>query len=281
MTYPRELIDDLVGLQPATVLDVGCGTGKAAVALLGRGLSVLGVELDERMAQVARGHGVDVQVSAFESWDSAGRTFDLVTCGDAWHWIDPVRGVAKAAEVLDTGGTIARFWTSTVLDEEFSVAFDPIYRSYAPEVVQVWRSAQGKPRVHASRADLFERSAAFSPVGMRSYRWERSFGGDEWVGLAGTVSDHQRLGTERLTALLRALRLRIDELGGTVHSRQETYVLLAQRVQQEGFEQCSRPRRVRPGSPACCERTPFVAPARAGARLERGDLVERPENLAA
>ncbi|MFI1092247.1 class I SAM-dependent methyltransferase [Streptomyces sp. NPDC020917] len=228
LTYPRELIDDLAGLRPAKVLDVGCGTGKAAVALAERGLPVLGVELDERMAQVARSHGVDVEVSAFESWDCAGRTFDLVTCGDAWHWIDPVRGVAKAAEVLDAGGTIARFWTSTVVDEAVGAAFDPIYRRYAPEVAQIWRPAQATPRVHASGADPFERSPAFSPVEMRSYRWERTFGADAWVGLAATVSDHVRLGTDRLTALLLELRSRIDGLGGTVHAHHETYVLLSQ-----------------------------------------------------
>ena len=61
--YPVALIDDLAALRPATVLDVGCGTGKAAVALAGRGLAVLGVEPDERMAEVARGHGVEVQVT--------------------------------------------------------------------------------------------------------------------------------------------------------------------------------------------------------------------------
>ncbi|MEO3803092.1 hypothetical protein [Nonomuraea sp. B1E8] len=33
LTYPRELIDDLAGPQPTTVLDVGCGTGKAAEVL--------------------------------------------------------------------------------------------------------------------------------------------------------------------------------------------------------------------------------------------------------
>jgi 2-polyprenyl-3-methyl-5-hydroxy-6-metoxy-1,4-benzoquinol methylase len=94
-TYPDALIDDLAALQPAQVLDVGCGTGKAAVALARRGLSVLGVELDERMADVARGHGISVEVAAFETWDDAGRRFDLITCAGAWHWIDHGPGVSK------------------------------------------------------------------------------------------------------------------------------------------------------------------------------------------
>jgi predicted RNA methylase len=53
--YPDALLDDLATLRPAHVLDVGCGTGKAAVGLARSGLSVLSVELDPRMAEVARG----------------------------------------------------------------------------------------------------------------------------------------------------------------------------------------------------------------------------------
>src|SRR4051794_3902031 len=101
LAYPDTLIHDLAGLRPAKVLDVGCGTGKVAVSLAERGLSVLGVEVDQRMAEVARGHGIEVEVAAFENWAAAGRTFDLITCGDAWHWIDPDHGAAKATEVLE------------------------------------------------------------------------------------------------------------------------------------------------------------------------------------
>jgi tRNA1(Val) A37 N6-methylase TrmN6 len=61
-SYPAALIDDLVALRPARVLDVGCGTGKAAVLLAERGLPVLGVEVDQQMAGVARRHGIAVVV---------------------------------------------------------------------------------------------------------------------------------------------------------------------------------------------------------------------------
>ena len=39
---------------------------------MARGVPVLGIEIDERMADVARGHGVAVEVAAFETWDAAG-----------------------------------------------------------------------------------------------------------------------------------------------------------------------------------------------------------------
>ena len=99
-----------------------CSTSAAAPArslreLIARGLDVLGVELDERMAGIAREHGVEVELGAFETWDDRGRTFDLITCGDAWHWIDPVRGWRKIGRVLRPGGTVARFWNHNEVDE--------------------------------------------------------------------------------------------------------------------------------------------------------------------
>src|SRR4051812_43677210 len=97
--YPDALLDALTVDHPATVLDIGCGTGIASCCLAARGARVLGVEIDTRMAEVARGHGIDVEVSSFETWDAAGRTFDLVVSGQAWHWVDPVVGPARVAEV--------------------------------------------------------------------------------------------------------------------------------------------------------------------------------------
>src|SRR5581483_6684340 len=88
-SYPSELIDDLVALGPSDVLDVGCGTGKAGRLLADRGLDVLGVEIDPQMAEVARDHGLTVDVGSFEEWETAGRRFDLLVSGQAWHWVDP------------------------------------------------------------------------------------------------------------------------------------------------------------------------------------------------
>ena len=104
---PAALVDELVALAPSRVLDVGCGTGKVAGALAARGLSVLGIEIDERMAALAP---VPVELASFEDWDDRGRTFDLITFGDSWHWIDPERGWRKIARVLAPGGTVVRFW---------------------------------------------------------------------------------------------------------------------------------------------------------------------------
>lgn len=62
-----------------------------------------------RMAEFARGTGLEVEVATFEAWESAGRTFDAVVSGTAWHWVDSVAGAAKAARVLRPKGGLAPF----------------------------------------------------------------------------------------------------------------------------------------------------------------------------
>jgi SAM-dependent methyltransferase len=227
--YPAALIDDLAMLGPR-VLDVGCGTGKAAVLLAGRGLDVLGVEIDERMAEVARGHGLDVEVDDFETWDAAGREFDLLTCAQAWHWVDPDLGVPKAASVLRPGGTAAVFWNYDELDAPVQQALDAAYGEHAPELSRsvVRGGSRQSDRPHAA---AFERSTSFAEVTTKHYRWERTFTAAEWTGMARTHSDHLRLPPAQLEALLDAAHRAITGLGGSIVAHYGTYTLYARRAQ--------------------------------------------------
>jgi SAM-dependent methyltransferase len=97
--YPEALIEHIVAAAPGPAfLDAGCGTGIEARQFRAAGRTVLGVEPDPRMAEFARASGIDVEVATFETWQPAGRTFDAIVSGTAWHWVDPVAGAAKAAE---------------------------------------------------------------------------------------------------------------------------------------------------------------------------------------
>ena len=223
--YPSAMIDELLSGGPSKALDVGCGTGKVARALIQRGLPVLGVDPDVRMAEVARRHQVPVEVAPFESWAPAGRTYDLLTAGHSWHWVDPTVGLAKAASIVVPGGKVALFWNYHVVEEPLLADFEAVYRAHAPEVVVVGRDPTG-----SQDTDPFEGNADFRTLGSETFRWPRLLDAVEWTSMLRTFSDHAGLGEPRLRGLQRALREVIDRAGGLVRSQCGTYVWTARRA---------------------------------------------------
>ncbi len=221
--YAPALIDDLVKLRPAATLDVGCGTGKVAVALAAHGLSVLGLEPDARMAAIARAGGLAVEIATFEAWQDEGRQFDLVTCGNAWHWVNPALGFPKLAKVLGRGGYFAMCFAVDMLEESVAAALAPIYRAQAPGL-----DVFGDPASHQD-VDPLAGISMFSSIEKRIYAFERTLTAEAWANLLATVSNHQRLGPERLAVLQQAIREAIEGVGGCVRSRCTTHLWLARR----------------------------------------------------
>jgi SAM-dependent methyltransferase len=204
---PRAFLEDLLALRPSRALDVGCGTGKVAGALAARGVSVLGVELDERMAALAP---VPVEIASFEDWDPRGRTFDLITFGDSWHWIDPEQGWRKIAQVLAPGGAVVRSWNTHEVDEPLRSAFLEVHKRVIPEL-----DHEAPPPGDDSSDPRVERLV---------YEWSRTFSADEWVRLIATYSVNQVLEPSRLAELQDGLRAAIAAHGGTVTARYTTRV---------------------------------------------------------
>jgi SAM-dependent methyltransferase len=100
-----------------SILKIGSGTGKATIPLAERGFHVLGIELGDSMAALAReklkGYPkTQIIVSAFEDWQLPEQSFDLAVSASAWHWIDPAVGYAKVAHALRPGGALALMWST-------------------------------------------------------------------------------------------------------------------------------------------------------------------------
>lgn len=146
-SYPGELVRKIVAATPGPrVVDVGCGTGVLSRPLAA-GCEVLGVEHDERMAEFARGTGVTVEVSKFESWDPAGREFDAVVAGQSWHWVDAEAGPLQVARVLRPGGVFVALWHVFAPPEPISQAITDAYRTVARTSVPRRSDPRGGARV--------------------------------------------------------------------------------------------------------------------------------------
>ncbi|MFE9849469.1 class I SAM-dependent methyltransferase [Streptomyces sp. NPDC005576] len=144
--YADELVTEVLehaALGGRTALEVGAGTGKATALFAARGVPLVCVEPDPRMAEVLRHNTagcphVHVEVSDFERWTpsaspAAGR-FGLLYAATSWHWVDPDHRWDLAHSALEPGGTLALFWKPlAVIDPELLAELRYIDRLHGVE----------------------------------------------------------------------------------------------------------------------------------------------------
>jgi SAM-dependent methyltransferase len=228
-SYPDELVDALLEGGAHRVLDVGCGTGIVAGLLKRRGCEVLGVEVDERMAEVARTRGIAVEVAPFERWDAGWRTFDLLVAGQAWHWIDPVAGAQKAAALLVPGGRIGLFWNFGSPPRELAELFAPIYARLAPGVESYSVLLGGSDARADTAVAGIAASGGFEPAQVRTFAWSRRHDTAQWLEILQTHSDHQALQPARREQLLGEIGEAVESIGGTFEMPYEAVLVSARR----------------------------------------------------
>lgn len=238
--YPDAMVARIIAASPGPdVLDVGCGTGIEARQFQAAGCTVLGVEPDARMADFARRTGVEVEVATFESWEPAGRVFDAVIAGTAWHWVDPVAGAAKAARVLRPGGRLAAFWHVPEPPYAVSDALATAFRRVMPDSPFTFAvQAVGDDRTPA--ADLYQPLLTKAVDGIREaggfgepeqwrFDWQRSYTRDEWLDQLPTTGALTRLPQDKLEEVLSGVGAAIDALGGDITVEYATMVVTAAR----------------------------------------------------
>ena len=234
-SYPDALIDRIVTDSPGPdVLDAGCGTGIAARQFQAAGCRVLGVEPDARMAEVARRLGVEVEVATLEAWDPAGRKFDAVVAAQAWHWIDPIAGAAKAARVLRPGGRLAAFWHVFQLPPDLAEAFAEVYERLVPEAPVNVRWLSGPPEAAyapmlTKAADGFRTAGGFGDSEEWRFDWERTYTRNTWLDQLPTIGLLTRLPQDRLAEILEGVGAAVDKLGGSFTMRYSTVAVTATR----------------------------------------------------
>ena len=234
--YPDAVVERIVQASPGSrVLDVGCGTGIEARQLEAAGCSVLGIDPDERMAQYARARGLDVEVARFEDWDPAGRTFDLVVAGTAWHWVDPEVGAVKAAEVLRPDGRLAPFHNLFQLPRPVAQALGEAYERVLPDSPVDLPAYLLKPAVDAYQpvftkiAEGIRHAGVFSEPEQWRVDWELTYTADEWVEQLPTLGALTSLPLQQVMQVQAATAAAIDALGGSVTVSYSTIAVTAVR----------------------------------------------------
>ncbi|MFC4911736.1 class I SAM-dependent methyltransferase [Actinomadura gamaensis] len=232
--YPDALIRRIAAAAPGRdVLDVGCGTGIASRQFQAAGCTVLGVDVDARMAAVARSRGLDVEVARFEEWDPAGRTFDAVVSATTWHWLEPDAAAARAASVLRPDGVLAAFWHVFEPQPEAAEAFAAVYARVVPELGALARpqaAASGYSAIEEKASGGIRATSAFTAPESWTYEWTRDYTRDEWLDHVPTTGAAPHIPEPKMTELLAGLGDAVDALGGSFTMNFTTRALVAVRL---------------------------------------------------
>jgi SAM-dependent methyltransferase len=229
--YPDELIQRVISTSPGTdFLDVGCGTGIGARQYQAAGVTILGVDVDTRMADFASQTGIEVEIGKFEEWDPRGRSFDAVVAGQAWHWVDPVLGARKAAQVLRPHGLLALYWHVFDPPAEVAEPFDEVLDRVAPDG-PLKNPGLGLQQRNLERAvEGIHTAGGLSESEEWRFEWQRHYTRDEWLDHLATTGQLTVLDPQQLATVLDAVGTAIDEIGGGFTMQYVTLATAATRL---------------------------------------------------
>ena len=235
--YPAAVFDDIAAaaaLAPGdAVLDVGCGSGQATIGFARRGLAVTALDPGADLLALARRRlagfdNVAFVRSMFETASLPLALFKAIASAQAWHWVAPDAGYAKAAELLAPAGMLAvcgnvPLGVAPPLDADLAEVYRTALGAPLGPPPETWYTPGGALPL------LVARSGRFEPAAHKSYVWSQPHTAKSFTDFLRTRTDHRRLPEPAREKLLTALADAIEKHGGGMELRFETHLHLARR----------------------------------------------------
>jgi SAM-dependent methyltransferase len=217
-TYPAAVFDDLAaltGLRPgARLVEIGCGPGKATLALAERGYAVTCIELGARMAALARRNlaaypAVEVLNVPFEPWQPQVAGYDAVVAFTAFHWIDPDVRYQRAADVLRPGGHLGVLETKHVSADGGDPFWLEVQDDYVASGAATERRPPPRPEEVPDLREEIEASGRFDLVGVRRHLWSIEYDVDAFLEVLDTHSRQRGLAPDVRADLYERIERRV------------------------------------------------------------------------
>lgn len=225
---PDPVFDAIVhvaGLGPgSTVVEIGPGTGQATRPLAERGLRILALEIDPRLADRARHNlgafpDVSVLTTSFEAWDPGEARFDLVFACNSFHWVDPDIRFVKAAAVLNPQGRLVVISTPVVVPEGANRFWWAVQDDWVAVGAERVDPATAFPDLVDGIESAVRASGLFEEPAVVRHRFDLTFTADEYAVNLSTQSGVKELPPDAQAELIERVRRRVGAQGGalTVH----------------------------------------------------------------
>ena len=118
-TYPDELIATIKDCITATgtVVDIGCGTGQSILPWIGVFDKCIGTDISEAQIACAKDNirNVEFVTCSSDKIPLPDKSVDLVTCGQAWHWLDHSSTIPEIRRILKSPGRVAVYGYGNII----------------------------------------------------------------------------------------------------------------------------------------------------------------------
>lgn len=133
-SYPDAAISAILAgfLPPASVADIGCGTGISTRLLAAHGARVIGIDPNADMLREARltpappESVIEYRSAAAERTGLPTGSIGIVVCAQSFHWFDGARTLREFHRILAPRGRLALLWNVRDERDPFTAAYSDI-----------------------------------------------------------------------------------------------------------------------------------------------------------
>ena len=212
-SYSPQAIDWLAR-RPLRIADVASGTGILTRQLRSRfpDSLVVGIEPARDMLRTASFATSDIHwlCGRAETLPLAGGAFDLVTIGQAAHWLDRDLFHAECSRILRPDGTLAILYNNRIRDSAVAEAYETVLENVSPGYLRTYRDHD--------RAGELAALPCVRTIRHRRFAWSWNRTMDEFLGYVRSTSHFRAARAHQsqdviLTTIEQALAPFINEAG--------------------------------------------------------------------